>query len=707
MNGRKEEMGNRYQSELDEFHKNFDRFRGKRIVLYGIGRYTATLVDGVKDHAFVGLMDKDPANSGKVMFGLPILTEREAEERADLVIINTSGTYWEVIYRRIKEIRIPVYFLNGELAREEELPETENGYWDSSMEELRRKIETSNIISFDFFDTLFVRKVCNPGDVFAVLEEEIHEEMGLEIPYRELRSTAGKGLRTDYTLKELYQRIGEISGLKQQMLDEIYDREIHLEKRLLTPRIKMLEALKYAKALQKDVYVISDMYLPESFFCDVLKIYQIRMEKGKVLVSCEEGTSKRRGGLWKNYSERAEAKGKRMLHIGDDRTADVEMPSKYGLDSFYVASQMEMLRMSSVREIEPQIRDEGDSLMMGLVLNRLFADPFRFNARKGKVAIQDAEEMGYVVFGPVLHTFLTWVREQARVDGVKKLIFLSRDGYFLKEDYDSLFGTESGYLGISRQLAMTASIQTEEDLWRLIQMPYSGRCAELLEDRFQIRSSPEEQDQSMQDLYQKHREEIWEYVGKVRRDYLDYLKEMQLDNACAVVDLGYYGNNQTYLNELTGLKMRGYYFNANLAKENTNVQRTGQKDGMKACFQDVEDEKGLRSKVLEKMIYLESFLTAPYGMVTAVGKEGNFLCAADGGNQKQFAVKEKINEGVKQFMKDFLTHGGRLAGKNSRQLADCWYGLCMGGKMEFSEEIKKSFYNDNAMMNRIESMLFY
>ena len=106
-------MGNRYQSELNEFHKHFDCFRGKKIVLYGIGRYTATLTDGVHDHCFVGLMDKNPDNVGKIMFGLPILTMEEAEEQADMVIINTSGTYWNIIYQRIKKIKIPVYFLNG------------------------------------------------------------------------------------------------------------------------------------------------------------------------------------------------------------------------------------------------------------------------------------------------------------------------------------------------------------------------------------------------------------------------------------------------------------------------------------------------------------------------------------------------------------------------------------------------------------------
>ena len=103
-------MNNKYQIELDEFNENFKEFKQSKIVLYGIGRYTATLVEGLQDFNFIGLMDKDPANIGKIMFGLPVISKEEAEQKADLVVINTSETYWNVIYNRIEDIQIPVYY---------------------------------------------------------------------------------------------------------------------------------------------------------------------------------------------------------------------------------------------------------------------------------------------------------------------------------------------------------------------------------------------------------------------------------------------------------------------------------------------------------------------------------------------------------------------------------------------------------------------
>lgn len=47
-------MNNKYQIELDEFNKNFKNFKHSPMVLYGIGRYTATLVEGFyNDNAII------------------------------------------------------------------------------------------------------------------------------------------------------------------------------------------------------------------------------------------------------------------------------------------------------------------------------------------------------------------------------------------------------------------------------------------------------------------------------------------------------------------------------------------------------------------------------------------------------------------------------------------------------------------------------
>ena len=79
-----------YQTEIDEFNLHFSRFRDKAIVLYGIGRRTATLVEHIDEYHIVGLLDRDPGNLGKNYYGYPVISLEEAEQLADMIIINTT-----------------------------------------------------------------------------------------------------------------------------------------------------------------------------------------------------------------------------------------------------------------------------------------------------------------------------------------------------------------------------------------------------------------------------------------------------------------------------------------------------------------------------------------------------------------------------------------------------------------------------------------
>ena len=76
-------------------------------------------------------------------------------------------------------------------------------------------------------------------------------------------------------------------------------------------------------------------------------------------------------------------------------------------------------------------------------------------------------------------------------------------------------------------------------------------------------------------------------------------------------------------------------------------------------------------------------------------------------NQEYFRDKIEINQGVKKFLYDYMKYFGELELDLNQEFIDWYYGYCFRGGLEFEEKVKDSFYNDNAMMNRIESMLFY
>lgn len=702
-------MNEKYRMEIEQFAERFSAYQGSRIVLYGIGRYTATLLEGLEgtDFRFVGLMDKDPNNLGKTVFGLPVIDQETAEKSSDLVIINTSETYLNVIYDRIKHIKIPVFYKNGELARSKEEIETDNPYRNLSDSDLRDKIQKADVVSFDFFDTLFMRSVCSPRDVFDLMDLTLKQHWPDAPSFSEIRNEAKQSLRVNYSLDELYARIEVLYKQPSPFWETVKNAELAFEQKLLIPRQMVLDDLSFALEGGKEAYIISDMYLPESFYRNVLEKYGFNLPTGHILLSNVLDKSKLDGTLWRYYAETI-VRGRPALHIGDNLDADVKTPTQYGMQTYHVPNAWDLLTKSSMREMVSHVCCEYGTAVMGCALGKLFEDPFALEKTDGTVQIKNGFEMGYCVFGPVLLTFLLWLLEQSREARVSKLIFMSRDGYFLKEDFEylcKLLGKRMDccYLGISRQLAMTAAIESRDDLMEFLSMPYTGSIPDMFEDRLGITGVAEISSGQLSDYVEKYAREIEMHIAEVKRNYRQYINGMGLHLSCAVVDLGYYGNNQRYLNKLSGLNMRGYYFNAHCSDENVNAG----KQEMTACFQRTDDPTGENSQVLKRMIYLESFLTAPYGMVKAVDESGKFICTEPRKNQRYFPERETINRGVKQFMRDYVERFGEFRLHADPMFIDRLYGYCMGGALEFTENVKQIFYNDNAMMNRMESMLFY
>lgn len=699
-------MDNKYQSEIDDFRRNFCNYKDKRIVLYGVGRYTATLLDGIKDYEFVGLMDKDPGNVGKELFGLPVLDPVAVEQNADMIIINTSETYWNVIYERIRKIRIPVYYKNGERAKERNTTFQDNPFQELSIDGLRRQIDKADIVSFDFFDSLFVRKVCNPRDVFILLQNQIKDQWDGKTDYISARSLARQKVCNDYTLEELYDQIEREFSISHALSQEIKDKEIEIEKRILFPREAVVNALKYAIVKGKEVYIVSDMYLQKDFYSQVLENVKIKVSPDNILVSSEVKKSKATGEIWELLKEKA-GKEINILHIGDNYEADVERPQQYGVNTYYVPMKWDMLQNSSLQALSSIIISNYSSIIMGCVMSKLFNDPYIL-AKDNRPRIDNNYDMGYCVFGPVILTFLLWLEKERNDDGVSRLIFMSRDGYFLSRAYNYLCEcqgkkSEYKYITISRQLAMTAAIESEEDFEEYLHMPYSASYKELLEDRFGLIDVKPGKDDSLESLIEANRVQIDKWINTSKDSYRKYISRQGLKDNDAIVDLGFYGNNQRYLSRITGVKLQGYYVNANLSDQNMNVKV----QKMKACFQRREDTKADNSEVLKRMIFLESFLSAPQGMVRGMDENGEFVYANQGGNQKYFHDKEEMFEGVKNFIKDYVDLTGGNEYDPDTSYTDKYYGLCFDGSMEYSDDVKKSFYNDNAMMNRIESQLFY
>ncbi|MFQ8877490.1 MAG: hypothetical protein ACLR7N_02655 [Roseburia hominis] len=105
-------------------------------------------------------------------------------------------------------------------------------------------------------------------------------------------------------------------------------------------------------------------------------------------------------------------------------------------------------------------------------------------------------------------------------------------------------------------------------------------------------------------------------------------------------------------------------------------------------------------------LWVESFLTAPYGMIKAVDENGNFICCKNGMNQILFDVRERMNEGVCRFMKEYIYLMGGTRGSLNEKFADTFFGQLAEGHMELSKDLQKVFYFDNSIVRRREMGIF-
>ena len=570
------EQKSKYDIEIENFRHNFSGIKNKRIAIYGMGRRSATLLPGITDFNIAGILDRDESNVGKELCGIKVISIKNVEAAVDVIIINSYPSNYEIIYKRIaKNITVPVYYADGRLAclSDEDTSYERNGYWKSSYKELKDKIDRADAVSFDIFDTLIMRKIFSPEDVFRLLGEKVRAELKLDCEIAGIRAQAAAKCGSNATINEIYKQIKK-TNLTDTNIADIMQLEKDIDIDLCIARRDIADLYEYCLACGKKVYLISDMY---------------------------------------------------------------------------------------------------------------------YNSRK---------------------------------DGIDKLLFFARDGYFLEKDYkivsqllDDGYKQDWCYLPISRRLIYMATMKSEDDLKRVVAFPYVGTFADYMKSRFEITvtdATSEYNDrqinavgdsQNILKWIQPYKDKIMEQAKRERENYLDYLKsdgDMQAEVSYGTVDLGYYGTNQYYLQRLTGIKTKGYCFYACLAKDNVYTNDIS----MYACFQYGDDYTAEKSFARKKNMYIETFITAPHGMIRYIDNQGKMICKPDGKSQEYFDIKEKVNCGAVDFIVDYMNIYKTVLTVNSMEyiklmqdrresFEDNLFYNMLNGMCNVSNNILEGFYFDN------------
>ncbi len=702
-----------FKNSAEEFVKEFGNRKNQKIAIYGIGQYTASLLPELNDFHIVGLMDGDQTNIGKMIYGYKVLSLEEAEKEADVIIINTSSFYWEMIFQRIENSKIPVYYANGELAHKKKSSYIIDEECKISFAVMKQKIDDADVVSFDFYDTLVMRLVYSPGDILKITEQRIRSVLSVEIPFVELRNRAVAELTgKEYTLDEIYQCMEKY--VDRSKCERIKLLEIDTEMKLTIARKDMVELFKYAVRKGKEVYVLSDMYLSGETIKEIAAKCGMDIGEEHLWVSCEVGKSKKSGGMWELFSQKIT--DKKAIHFGDSVVGDEEKPQNVGVTAVHIPGPAELLRNSALVKITPYINSLHSSFVMGILLNEIFNSPFTYEKTEEVLEIASCKTFGKCIFGDITLTYLLKILSEVRKQKIENLVFLARDGYFLKQDFDLLckqvgVNVSSFYLFVSRKVILSAASDDDEAYLRLVKSDYNGDFASYLWDRFGIRIDAGDchinQKCCMPNDYSEvsewlkpYDEDICVSLMRYRQNYRKYLNQFEWKKKSAVVDICYTGSIQYWLSRIVDTEITGFYFVADLSEEN----RFQKANPMIACFQEENDLKAEKSHIWKNHKLIESLYTAPYGMVRSIDEYGNFETYPSGNNQKHFVEREQINAGIQEFISEYIKMYEEIgfdmqSSETDPQFTDTLFGVFFDGDILFGETIKKCFWHEDGFIN--------
>lgn len=284
------------------------------------------------------------------------------------------------------------------------------------------------VISFDIFDTLIFRPFSEPTDLFFFLGEKT----GI-LDFKRLRMQAEADARVqkykeekhyEITLSDIWSRLeNEIGVTKEQGMQM----EQALEMEFCYANPFMQQVFTQLQKYGKKIVITSDMYLSKAFLSELLQ----RNGYGgyeELYVSCEYEKSKAEGSLYE-VVKRAYPDTDSMIHVGDNPVSDVKNAKKHGFEVFYYPNVNRNALLYRAYDMSAVV----GGAYRGIVNNKLY---------NGTEQLSMEYEYGYIYGGLFVLGYCNFIHTYARVHGIDKLLFLSRDGDILRQAYAVLFPEE-------------------------------------------------------------------------------------------------------------------------------------------------------------------------------------------------------------------------------------------------------------------------
>lgn len=202
---------------------------------------------------------------------------------------------------------------------------------------------------------------------------------------------------------------------------------------------------------------------------------------------------------------------------------------------------------------------------------------------------------GHTIFGPFLYGFTGWLRDCLKNDSIEKIFFFSRDGYMMQKAYSVMdeyqpLELTHNYVYFSRNSLRRALLWKCENYIDSLQYLSKQRFTAFSEiasyyglkrnevnnmlTRIGLKWDTNLLFESLptntliESVYQQYKNKINQQSRKQFDDLVRYLKQIGMTDNCAIVDIGWHGTMQYYLEcilEASGIRanINGYYVGVN------------------------------------------------------------------------------------------------------------------------------------------------
>lgn len=186
-------------------------------------------------------------------------------------------------------------------------------------------------------------------------------------------------------------------------------------------------------------------------------------------------------------------------------------------------------------------------------------------------------KFGHDIFGPFLYGFTRWLRTSLQKGKVEKIFFFSRDGYMMQKAYEAMekenpLHIAHEYVFFSRNSLRRALLWTCKSYTESLAYMSKQRFVAFSEIASYYGLSKEEssaflkkigmrwddvllfdklnENGKVKEVYDNFHSRIYDISRSQYNDIIDYLHQIRMNGHCAIVDIGWHGTMQYYLEQL-------------------------------------------------------------------------------------------------------------------------------------------------------------